>query len=178
VDDRTRVLREKTVELDELVARDQLTGLYNRRHADAVLARRMEEFHRYGRSFSIALIDLDHFKRINDEQSHEAGDQVLKRVARIFRERCRETDIVARYGGEEFLICFPDADAPAVMRICEELRVAVETADWSGISPGVRVSISAGIAEMLPGFDRATLLRAADRKLYEAKNGGRNLVVA
>jgi diguanylate cyclase (GGDEF)-like protein len=178
VEERTRDLREQTVELERLATRDQLTGLFNRRYADGFLEMRVEEFHRYDRRFSIALIDLDHFKRINDQFSHEIGDQVLIRVARILADRCRETDVVARYGGEEFLLCFPEADAPAVAEICEQLRHAVDSADWSAHSPRLRVSLSAGVAEMQPGLDRSSLVNAADRKLYEAKHAGRNLVLS
>lgn len=178
VEERTRVLREKTVELKRLATQDQLTGLFNRRHADTFLAMRIEEFRRYGRRFSIALIDLDHFKRINDQKSHEVGDQVLVRVARILSARCRETDMVARYGGEEFLLCFPEADAPTVAKICEELRTSVESTDWSEIAAGIQVSLSAGVAEMRHDFDRSKLVNAADKKLYEAKTAGRNLVLS
>ncbi|MQA89730.1 MAG: diguanylate cyclase [Gemmatimonas sp.] len=178
VEERTKVLREQAVELERLATHDQLTGLFNRRYADSFLTMRIEEFRRYGRRFSIALIDLDHFKRINDQQSHEVGDQVLKRVARIFDGRCRETDVVARYGGEEFLLCFPEADAPRVARICEELRQTVETTDWSDLASGIHVSLSAGIAEMRHDLDLGGLVNAADLKLYAAKHAGRNLVFA
>ena len=176
--DRTRVLRQKTVELEHLATRDQLTGLFNRRYADSYLDGRIEEFTRYGRRFGIALIDLDHFKRINDRHSHEVGDEVLKRVARILVDRCRETDVVARYGGEEFLLCFPEADTPEVAAICEELREAVANADWESLRPGITVSLSAGVAAMRPGLTRSGLVNEADRKLYMAKDAGRNLVFA
>lgn len=176
--DRTRVLREKTVELEHLATRDQLTGLYNRRYVDGYLDGRIEEFTRYGRGFGVALVDLDHFKRVNDLHSHEAGDEVLKGIARIFRERCRDTDIVARYGGEEFLLCFPEAGAAEVAEICEQLREAVASADWTHLAGDVAVSISAGVAEMRSGFSRSSLVNAADRRLYQAKNAGRNRVVA
>lgn len=174
--DRTRVLRAKTTELEHLATRDQLTGLYNRRYVDSYLDGRIEEFRRYGRGFGIALIDLDHFKRINDQQSHEVGDEVLKRVSRIFTDRCRETDVVSRYGGEEFLLCFPEAGVDQVAEICEQLREAVAGADWSDLSPDVVVSLSAGVTTMQPGLSRSSLVNAADRKLYEAKDAGRNLV--
>lgn len=176
--DRTRVLREKTVELEHLATRDQLTGLFNRRYVDGYLDGRIEEFNRYGRRFGIALIDLDHFKRINDQQSHEVGDEVLKRVARILTDRCRETDVVARYGGEEFLLCFPEADSEEVAFICEELREAVAGADWASLAPNVTVSLSAGVASMREGLTRSALVNAADHKLYKAKNAGRNLVLS
>ncbi len=177
VEERTRVLLRKTAELEKLATRDQLTGLYNRRFADSYLDGRIEEFHRYRREFSIALIDLDHFKRINDFQSHEVGDQVLQRVASILAARCRQTDVVARYGGEEFLLCFPEADSVTVSDICEQLRHAVAGADWSDLGEGISVSMSAGVTEMRAGLTRSALVNAADHKLYEAKNGGRNLVI-
>ncbi len=177
VEERTRVLLRKTAELEKLATRDQLTGLHNRRFADSYLDGRIEEFHRYRREFSIALIDLDHFKRINDFQSHEVGDQVLQRVANILAARCRQTDVVARYGGEEFLLCFPEADGVTVSDICEQLRHAVAGADWSDLGEGISVSMSAGVAEMRAGLTRSALVNAADHKLYEAKNAGRNLVI-
>lgn len=175
--DRTRVLREKTVELEQLAIRDQLTGLYNRRYVDNYLNGRIEEFIRYGRRFGIALIDLDHFKRINDQHSHEVGDEVLKKVSQIFRDRCRETDVVARYGGEEFLLCFPEAGSAEVAEICEQLRAAVAGADWSCLGPGSTVTLSAGTAEMKLGLTRSALVNVADRKLYQAKHTGRNRVM-
>src|SRR5690606_23868018 len=137
---------------------------------------RIEEFHRYGRKFAIALVDLDHFKRINDEHSHEVGDQVLERVAKSFTDPCRGSDSAARVGGEGFLLRFPEADAPTVARVCEELRRAVQSVDWSDIAPGIIVSLSAGVAEVEHGSDRSDLLNAADRRLYQAKRAGRNLV--
>jgi len=174
--DRTRVLREKTAELEQLAIRDQLTGLFNRRYVDEYLDGRIEEFVRYGRRFAVALIDLDHFKRINDQHAHEVGDEVLRRVAKIFADRCRDTDVVARYGGEEFLLCFPEASAEEVAEICEQLRMAIASHDWDSLAPGITVSLSAGVAEMRAGLGRSALVNAADRKLYEAKRGGRNLV--
>lgn len=177
VAERTQVLLKKTDELEKLATRDQLTGLYNRRFAESYLEGRIEEFHRYRREFAIALIDLDHFKQINDFQSHEVGDEVLKRVAKILTIRCRQTDMVARYGGEEFLICFPEADAITVSDICEQLRHAVLAEDWTDLGDGINVSMSAGVAEMRAGMGRRTLVNTADLKLYEAKNAGRNLVM-
>lgn len=178
VDERTRVLREKTLELERLATSDQLTGLFNRRFADDYIERRIDDFKRYRRGFTIALVDLDHFKRINDQLSHGVGDEVLKRVARIFLDRCRETDMVARYGGEEFLLCFPETSAAVAADVCEQLRHAVAAVDWSALAPGIQVSLSAGVAEMRAGFDRSRLLHAADDKLYQAKDAGRNLVFA
>lgn len=177
VDERTRVLHAKTLELEQLATRDQLTGLFNRRHADDNLRRCIEEFGSSGRDFSIALIDLDHFKSINDWHSHETGDEVLRRVARLLAGACRETDILARYGGEEFLVCFPDTSVMDAAGICEQLRSAVETADWSALAPDIRVTLSAGVAGMQSGLTRSVLLNKADARLYRAKHEGRNRVV-
>ncbi len=178
VEDRTLVLRDKMRELEELATQDQLTGLVNRRFADVTLFRCIEEFNHSQRDFSIALIDLDHFKSINDRYSHETGDEVLRRVARILAMGCRESEVLARYGGEEFLICFPGTGIAAAAEICEALRHAVQVADWSEVAPGVRVSLSAGVAGMQAGLTRSTLLKSADTCLYQAKHAGRNCVVA
>jgi len=178
VEDRTLVLRDKMRELEELAAKDQLTGLVNRRFADVTLFQCIEAFNRSQREFTIALIDLDHFKSINDRYSHETGDEVLRRVARILASGCREKEVLARYGGEEFLICFPDKGVAAAAQICEALRHAVQAADWSEVAPDIRVSLSAGVAGMQAGLTRSTLLKSADARLYKAKHAGRNCVVA
>jgi diguanylate cyclase (GGDEF)-like protein len=178
VEERTRVLQQKTLELEQLATHDPLTGLFNRRFADGYMRRRIEDYQRYRHTFSVALVDLDHFKRVNDELSHRVGDEVLRRVASILAERCRETDMVARWGGEEFLIYFAEADAHRAAQICEELRAEVASLNWSEVAPGVRMSLSAGVAAMEPGFTFGQLLQAADQKLYQAKGAGRNLVYA
>jgi diguanylate cyclase (GGDEF)-like protein len=177
VDARTRTLQAQALELERLATHDKLTGLQNRRFADDYLDERLAEFNRYRRKLAIALIDLDHFKSINDTFSHHAGDTVLRRVARILAERCRESDMVARYGGEEFLLCFPETDISHARDICEELRQAVASADWGDDIPGVAMSISAGVAGMRPGLSRMALLSEADARLYEAKAAGRNRVI-
>ncbi|MEO1576208.1 MAG: GGDEF domain-containing protein, partial [Pseudomonadota bacterium] len=128
--------------------------------------------------FTIALADIDRFKQINDRHSHAKGDAVLKRVARVLKAQCRETDMIARYGGEEFLLCFPDTDSTEAMRLCEKLRAAIEMQDWSFVADGVQVTLSFGLAESFSDFRRKTILSAADSRLYEAKHSGRNRVVA
>lgn len=176
VEERTRKLSEKSLELERMATHDPLTGLHNRRYADQYLEKRIAEFDRYGRGFALALVDLDHFKRINDDFSHDAGDEVLKAVSGILVERCRDTDLVSRYGGEEFLLCFPQADMTAAREACEKIRAAVEETDWTEFAPGVRPTLSAGVATMRSGFSRRQLLGAADRALYAAKSAGRNRV--
>src|SRR5690606_11831857 len=107
VDARTHSLLEKTLELERLATQDNLTGLFNRRYADAWLAQQIELESRHPQQLTVALADIDYFKQINDQHSHATGDEVLRRVAAILQGRCRSTDMVARYGGEEFLFCFP-----------------------------------------------------------------------
>jgi diguanylate cyclase (GGDEF)-like protein len=176
VEERTRKLSEKSRELERIATHDPLTGLHNRRYADEYLEERIAEFERYGRDFALAIVDLDYFKRINDDFSHDAGDEVLRAVAGILAERCRETDLVARYGGEEFLLCFPEADMAAANDACEKIRVAVESTEWGLLVPGARVTLSVGVATMRSGLGRRALLGMADRALYAAKSAGRNRV--
>jgi diguanylate cyclase (GGDEF)-like protein len=178
VEERTRKLSEKTRELERIATHDPLTGLYNRRFADEYLDERIEEFNRYQRSFAVALVDLDHFKSINDLYSHNTGDEVLRAVSAILLDRCRETDMVARYGGEEFLLCFPEASIAAAEEICEQIRHAIHNTSWDLVVPGAEVTLSAGVAAMRPGLGRRDLLGTADRNLYAAKAAGRNRVVA
>src|SRR5690606_17855929 len=165
-------------ELETLATQDKLTGLFNRRYADQYLAQQLEHAERYQQNFTIALADIDFFKQINDRHSHATGDQVLRGVAAILRERCRRTDMIARYGGEEFLICFPHTTLLEARTLCEDLRRAVEASDWRGFGVAGGVTISFGIAEHRPNGSVDALLRRADRQLYAAKNSGRNLVVA
>lgn len=176
VNERTKLLREQTHELERQATHDQLTGLFNRRFADRFLEEGIRDFVEQRRAFAIALVDLDHFKRINDAHSHQVGDAVLKRVSRLLIENCRSADMVARFGGEEFLLCFPNTGLDSAARACEHLRESVENTDWSDISPGLVVTLCAGVAQMRPGYDRSRLLRQADQRLYEAKRAGRNRV--
>jgi diguanylate cyclase (GGDEF)-like protein len=178
VGDRTRSLQEKTLELERLATHDPLTGLRNRRSADDYLDERIAEFERYGGAFSVALVDLDDFKRINDDHSHEAGDCVLQAVAARMAGSARGTDLVARYGGEEFVICFPGTDLAAAVEACEKIRLDVAGMAWDGLTAGLRVTLSAGVAEMRPGLSRRTLLGEADHALHDAKATGRNRIVA
>jgi diguanylate cyclase (GGDEF)-like protein len=178
VAERTQKLEEKTRELELQATRDNLTELFNRRYADEYLAREIEKCKRERRHLTVALADIDLFKRVNDLHSHATGDAVLRRVATILRERCRTSDVLARYGGEEFLLCFTDTELREAQLICEELRAAVEGANWAQLGLAAAVTISFGIAEYRGDASPERLLNRADVRLYEAKNGGRNLVVA
>lgn len=178
VAERTQKLEEKTRELELQATRDNLTGLFNRRYADEYLKREVERCKRDRAPFTIALADIDLFKRVNDLHSHATGDAVLKRVATTLRERCRTSDVLVRYGGEEFLLCFPDTELREARMICEELRAAIQSGQWAQLGLAAGVTISFGIAEYRGDATADRLLDRADVRLYEAKNRGRNLVVA
>jgi diguanylate cyclase (GGDEF)-like protein len=197
VDARTRELSQRTDELLEAVRQkaalinelrhssevyereaheDPLTGLPNRRHFDAVAADWFASCRRTRRPISAALIDLDHFKRVNDRCSHAAGDAVLRRLADLIREQCSEVAICARYGGEEFALLFPNCSAVSAARFCEGLRVSFERSDLDAFQPGLRVTLSAGVADDPEAESHQRLLSLADNKLYRAKRAGRNRV--
>jgi diguanylate cyclase (GGDEF)-like protein len=178
VAERTRKLEEQTQELERQATHDTLTGLYNRRYADEYLVRELASGEWKRRHLTVALADIDLFKQINDLHSHATGDEVLRRVASLLRERCRAADVLARYGGEEFLICMPNTELREARSVCEGLRTAVERANWAQLGLAAGVTISFGIAEHKADPSPDRLLGRADRLLYEAKNSGRNRVVA
>lgn len=178
VNERTRLLREQATELEQQATHDQLTGLFNRRFAERFLEEGITDFIEQQRNFSIALVDLDHFKLVNDNFNHEIGDAVLTRVAVLLQANCRSVDLVARFGGEEFLIGFPNTDLVNAARACEHIRRSVEATDWSDLAPGLHVTLCIGVAQMRPGYDRSRLLRTADERLYLGKRAGRNRVTA
>jgi diguanylate cyclase (GGDEF)-like protein len=159
-----------------LAREDSLTGLPNRRELDSRLQVEFERAKRSGSALSVAMTDIDHFKRVNDEYSHAVGDQVLRAVAGILDGNRRASDLVARYGGEEFVLMLPDTTASEAHALCERMRRAVENFDWSAVRPGLALTLSFGIAEAggAPGHER--LLALADARLYTAKAEGRNRV--
>lgn len=153
---------------------DGLTGLYNRTYIDEQFRQFIKESSRYGKPFSVAMLDLDHFKRVNDEYGHHTGDEVLRQVAEIFHNLIRETDIAGRYGGEEFLLLFPQTDREEALVVTERIRSHIEKLEFEG-GP-VRITISAGIAQY-GGESAQELLNQADKNLYMAKQSGRNRIV-
>jgi diguanylate cyclase (GGDEF)-like protein len=177
VGERTSALQDKTRQLERLASLDTLTGLHNRRHADAFLDLALESAAHEGIALTVALADVDHFKQINDGHSHAVGDQVLERVAQLLADRMRESDLVARYGGEEFLFCLVGMDEPRAREFCEELRLAVERHPWEDLSPGLSVTMSVGVTARREESTVKALLDRADACLYRAKHLGRNRVV-
>jgi diguanylate cyclase (GGDEF)-like protein len=167
-------------EIDEVMKRastDGLTGLVNRRAFDEQFKRLLNETDRFGQPLALILADIDHFKRINDTWGHEAGDEVLRRVAKKLGEGVRTVDVVARYGGEEFAVLLPQTSLPGATDLADRLRHAMEAQPVKFKGEEISVTVSFGVAsypDAVPA--REILFRSADRALYEAKKAGRNCV--
>ncbi|WP_404365362.1 GGDEF domain-containing protein [Marinobacter sp.] len=155
---------------------DELTGLANRRDMQQRLTGEFVRYQRAGHHFSVVLIDLDLFKRINDEYSHTAGDAVLKQFAGLMRDILRQSDLAARWGGEEFLILLPDTSLLQALSLAERLREEVEQTEFLFQGRRLPVSISAGVCSITQSDSVEHLLKQADINLYEAKNAGRNRI--
>jgi diguanylate cyclase (GGDEF)-like protein len=164
--------------LKHLAGHDGLTELFNHRQTREQLQREFERVSRYAGSLSLLMIDIDHFKAVNDRHGHPAGDVVLREVARVVSEAVRAVDIVGRYGGEEFVAILPQTDVEEARLLAERLRKAVEALAVPVGSASVHVTISTGIASYpAPNVDTSDeLIREADRALYRAKQDGRNRV--
>jgi two-component system cell cycle response regulator len=160
----------------ELANRDPLTGLHNRRHCDDLLAE-LTPAATPASPLSAALIDIDFFKRINDECSHETGDAVLRELAGILLASCPAPAEVARLGGEEFVLVFPGVDATHAWVRCEQVRIAIADHDWRPLTGGRPITVSIGVTTAQERTTAAKLLADADRNLYAAKRTGRDRVV-
>jgi diguanylate cyclase (GGDEF)-like protein len=160
--------------MSEAAHTDALTGVLNRRGLQLAY----ERWRGRAQAFAVALVDLDHFKQINDRHSHVVGDAVLRRLGALLQEQLRVPDVVGRYGGEEFMLLLDDADLARASSIAERLRERVKAEDWGSPAPALRVTVSVGLALAEPEerFDAA--VARADALLYEAKRGGRDRVVA
>jgi len=170
-------LKEQSEAFERQAREDALTGLDNRRRMDEELARAFEQAVQSGKSLSFALIDIDHFKRINDGYSHAAGDRALIEVARLMRDELGALGKLARWGGEEFAVLFEGLALDEARRRCERLRWAVERLECSGVAPGWKMSISGGVAERTGLAHYERLVSRADALLYEAKRAGRNRIM-
>lgn len=164
-------------ELRELSIKDELTGLFNRRHFDEQAKLIYEQSIRYNQSLTVAICDLDHFKRINDQFSHSIGDEVLKQVGSIFNTITRKSDIAARYGGEEFVLIFPNSSLEQAVTSCENIRQTIEEYDWQSIAPDLKVTISIGLCDNNNLGNAEKMIGIADKNLYKAKSSGRNRIV-
>lgn len=173
---RARLLELERDQLQRVAHEDSLTGTGNRRAADEALAQRLQDAPSGG-LISVALVDLDHFKQINDRHGHAAGDAVLRTVGALMRHALRTQDRVYRYGGEEFLVILGSGVAAVAGEVCERLRLAIESHGWGDIAPGLAVTASFGLALHGAGDTAPALLERADAALYRAKREGRNRIV-
>jgi diguanylate cyclase (GGDEF)-like protein len=171
-------LKEANKRIEELAELDDLTGSFNRRCIMRFLDDEVARAHRTTVPFSIALIDLDWFKRINDTFGHPIGDEVLRTFAITVFANIRGVDRFGRYGGEEFLLVLPDTPDDVALRLLDRLRQIIASLDWSAFSPGMRVTISAGVATLRPDETPDALLARADSALYQAKARGRNHIAS
>jgi len=155
---------------------DGLTGVHNKRYFVEQLDRELSRAARHGRPLTMVICDIDHFKAVNDEFGHLAGDHVLKEVAQLCRSRIRPDDVIARYGGEELAMILPETDLAGGVLIADELRVRIETSSFAFEDEDIEVTVSCGVAELDPCWSSYDFVKAADDQLYEAKRTGRNRV--
>lgn len=168
--------REKALQtLNFLSVHDTLTGLYNRRHMLACLEQEARKTARFGVPFTVGILDIDFFKRVNDQHGHAVGDAVLKRFSEIASSVFEPFETVARWGGEEFVVLMPEAEGCSAYRRLQELRAAIHQHDWNALHPGLRVTFSAGLATYRDGAIEC-LMEAADQALYDAKHAGRDRI--
>lgn len=163
--------------LEQLAREDGLTGVANRRWLDLQLQRETERARRFGHPLAVAMIDVDHFKAVNDRLSHAVGDAVLRTLAGLLRANCRASDVLGRYGGEEFMLMLVESTRPQALEACEKLRERVARHDWTAVHPALlALSVSIGVAASDAGTAAEVLVENADRQLYLAKHAGRNRV--
>ena len=175
---RIKINLERSERLRKESATDFLTGALNRRAMENRLALELHRSQRFGRVFTVAMVDIDHFKKFNDTNGHLMGDEALRAVARKIQAKLRDIDVVARFGGEEFFVIMPETDKKNACRAMERVRSAIAATKLPGMDQNeIGVSVSVGIAEFpYDGIDAQSLIRAADMAMYRSKAGGRNMV--
>jgi diguanylate cyclase (GGDEF)-like protein len=161
--------------IEVLASKDELTGLNNRRSLRQMLAEQIALHERTGLSLGVAMLDIDHFKRINDEFGHGVGDQVLKAFSELATASLRAIDRLGRYGGEEFMVILPATSAQEAAGPMQRVRDVISEHDWSGLVPGVTVTI--GVTEYRRGESIDEFIKRADQALYRGKNSGRDRVM-
>ena len=176
--DRSSELKAAYKRIEELAELDELTGSSNRRCIMRMLEEEIARAGRSGSPCSIALIDLDWFKRINDAYGHPTGDEVLRTFSITMFANIRSIDRFGRYGGEEFLLVLPDMDTTSAVRALDRLRAIIADLEWSAFSPGMKVTMSAGVATLKPNETSDIFLARADSALYAAKAQGRNRITS
>lgn len=155
---------------------DGLTNVHNKRYFVEQLDRELSRAARHKRPLTMVMLDIDHFKVVNDEFGHLAGDHVLKEVAQLAKSRLRPDDVIARYGGEELALILPETDLAGGVQIANELRKMIATASFVFEDEDIDVTVSCGVAQLDPAWSSYDFVKAADEQLYEAKGAGRNRV--
>ena len=170
-------LRDRNAALDHVSRTDALTGLYNRRHLDEVLTLRHAEARRHQEPLSLLLLDIDHFKHVNDTHGHPTGDMVLREFAHRLNNQLRIGDIAGRWGGEEFLVILPHTELTGAVEVAERIRAAFAATPITAGAAHITVTVSGGCCAG-PGDSPEELLHRADTGLYQAKTAGRNQIAA
>ncbi len=171
-------LRRANEVLAQLSVTDGLTRLHNHRHFQDQFAREAKRADRTHQPLALALVDIDDFKRLNDDLGHAAGDAVLQGVSRLMAQELRETDFLSRYGGEEFALLAPQTDLGGATALAEKLRLTIAAAELPVVGPHGRVSVTVSIGVSLYDGSTSSTFEAADRALYEAKAAGKDCVIA
>jgi len=178
----TEFIRFSKIEHENII--DHLTGIHNRRYLDERIDSEAIRAHKYDMPLSMMMIDIDHFKAVNDRYGHQIGDRVLKSLCEVLIKKGRITDVVARYGGEEIVILTIQTNISDTFNVAEKLRKTVETSimvpvDKSEDREDIRITVSIGVAGLdQQGFDSQAMIKKADMALYQAKSEGRNRVIA
>lgn len=170
-------LQASLAQIERLATHDELTGLVNRRHMLALLHAEQQRQQRSSKAMSVVLLDLDHFKQINDGFGHQAGDAVLRAFAQSAGRSLRGTDILARWGGEEFLLLLAETDSQQALAVLQRLRAELAAVSFEAVTPGRQPTFSAGLAVCAPGETVDAVIERADQALYRAKQAGRNCTV-
>ena len=166
-------------EIHKMAIMDGLTGLYNKRYFLEAVDREVARARRYTRPLALIMIDIDHFKNINDTYGHLAGDHILKELGEILKSRVRREELVVRYGGEELVILLPETDREGAFKVAELMRQRVESHTFIFANKKIKVTISAGVSEVIEcDYDYNEFVKLADERLYGAKKDGRNKVVS
>jgi diguanylate cyclase (GGDEF)-like protein len=173
---RSRVIRYRA--LRTLMVRDSLTGLLNHTNYKEKLRAEVARAKRQNKPLSVAIIDIDHFKNVNDSYGHPAGDRVIKNLSRLLKQRLRGADIIGRYGGEEFALALPDTPIKIAMEVIDKLRESFAAIEQHAGSTIFHNTFSAGVSQSSPGMDAEALINSADSALYVSKHRGRNQVTA
>jgi diguanylate cyclase len=177
-EERVKKLEQELEQISELVREDQLTGALNRRGMEDTLEKEFKQAGREHSMLSVALLDIDNFKQVNDTLGHQAGDEVLMHLTRVIKDALRPSDSVARFGGEEFLIILPNTDMAEAMETIERLQRELTKKFFMHNNERRLITFSAGVALRAPDEDKEDLIGRADKAMYHAKKTGKNRVIA